>query len=189
MQTLKPEIRQRILDVSRKNFYKYGYLNASLRQIAGEVGITVSNLYKYFKNKEGIFSEVIDEYYKNYKKNFDMFLSHEKEDEFEGEKGIELATALFRSIEKDPDKFVILMSKSDGTAYSKFSDYVIKQIVYHMFNHIREDKSNEFVYFLFAGNLINNLLEVAKTYKNGKWAFENIKLIVKYHMCGITAIR
>lgn len=50
-----------ILDVSLKLFAQNGYDGVSVRQIAKEVGVRESALYKHFKNKEDILHCVIEE--------------------------------------------------------------------------------------------------------------------------------
>jgi Transcriptional regulator len=52
MQTLKSDIRKRILVVSKKLFLKNGYRGATTRDIAREAGITLSNLYHYYSSKD-----------------------------------------------------------------------------------------------------------------------------------------
>ena len=59
-QTLKPEIRESIINASKEEFLKYGYENASMRRIAKNANMTVGNLYRYFKNKEDINAKIIE---------------------------------------------------------------------------------------------------------------------------------
>jgi AcrR family transcriptional regulator len=49
------QTKQKILKAAKKLFAQLGYKNASVRKIAGEVGIRESALYNHFKNKEEIF--------------------------------------------------------------------------------------------------------------------------------------
>lgn len=59
-QTLKPQIRESIINASKEEFLKYGYENASMRRIAKKANMTVGNLYRYFKNKEDINAKIIE---------------------------------------------------------------------------------------------------------------------------------
>ena len=52
------DTKKKILKVATALFSKYGYKGASVRKIAGEVGIRESALYNHYKNKEEIFLEV-----------------------------------------------------------------------------------------------------------------------------------
>lgn len=59
MQTLKDDIRQRILDVGRREFSRKGFAKASMRSIASQVGVGVGNLYNYFPSKDRLFCAVL----------------------------------------------------------------------------------------------------------------------------------
>lgn len=63
MQKLKPEIRTKILTNALTLFYNKGYEETTMRRIAAKSHITVGNIYRYFKNKEILFDEVIQEAY------------------------------------------------------------------------------------------------------------------------------
>ena len=55
MQFLKGDIQERILKVAEEVFLEKGYKDASMREIASRAGVTVSNIYHYFTNKDEIF--------------------------------------------------------------------------------------------------------------------------------------
>lgn len=59
MQTLKSDIRKRILAVSKRLFLKNGYRGATTRDIAREAGITLSNLYHYYASKDDLFCRLL----------------------------------------------------------------------------------------------------------------------------------
>ncbi len=55
------EKRERILSVAIKEFADNGFQNTSIQQIAKKAGISVGSVYKYFENKETMFSMVVHE--------------------------------------------------------------------------------------------------------------------------------
>ena len=55
------EKRDRILNVAIKEFADNGFENTSIQQIAKKAGISVGSVYKYFENKETMFSMVVHE--------------------------------------------------------------------------------------------------------------------------------
>ena len=59
VQIKKDEIKNKILEVARTEFQEKGFANASMRKIAKKAGISVSNIYNYFKRKDEIFKEII----------------------------------------------------------------------------------------------------------------------------------
>ncbi len=50
--------RQRILDISIDLFSQYGFKEVTMRQIAGEVGIKASSLYKHYESKEALLESI-----------------------------------------------------------------------------------------------------------------------------------
>ena len=60
-QMLKETTRQAILDAARSEFQEKGYENASMRTIAEKAGITVGNIYRYFKDKDDLNAHIISD--------------------------------------------------------------------------------------------------------------------------------
>jgi AcrR family transcriptional regulator len=59
MQVLKDDIRNNILKAALLEFRQEGYMHASMRRIAQAAGITIGNIYRYFKNKEELFDAIV----------------------------------------------------------------------------------------------------------------------------------
>ncbi|MCK4407016.1 MAG: TetR/AcrR family transcriptional regulator [Bacteroidales bacterium] len=59
MQTQKKDIRKTILEVSMREFLEHGFKDASMRTIAKKSGVSLSNIYNYFKNKDEIFTQIL----------------------------------------------------------------------------------------------------------------------------------
>lgn len=55
----KADTSKKILAAAFKCISSYGYANVSMRDIAEEAGVVLSQLNYYYKNKEGLFIEVI----------------------------------------------------------------------------------------------------------------------------------
>lgn len=58
MQILKDNIRKSILDEAKKELLAKGFGEASMRTIASNVGISVSTIYTYYKNKDELMTAV-----------------------------------------------------------------------------------------------------------------------------------
>ena len=58
-QILKDELRTKILDSAKEEFLNKGFKGASMRSIAQKSGMTVGNLYRYFRNKEDINDQIV----------------------------------------------------------------------------------------------------------------------------------
>ena len=59
MQTLKTDIKQRILQVAHREFINKGVQRTCIRNVAHEAGVTVGNLYHYFDSKDTLFRAVL----------------------------------------------------------------------------------------------------------------------------------
>lgn len=62
--TMRPAVRsednrERILTAARRAFAEQGYRGATLRAIAGEVGVDVALIAHYFGNKQGLYAEAM----------------------------------------------------------------------------------------------------------------------------------
>src|SRR5690242_2143427 len=61
MQTLKPELRDRVLSAAEHEFAASGYSGATMAAIAARAGVSTGNLYRYFENKDALFHEIFTE--------------------------------------------------------------------------------------------------------------------------------
>jgi len=55
------EVRQKILDSATELFAQKGYEGASTREIAEAAGVTVPNIYYYYKDKQGLYQATLTE--------------------------------------------------------------------------------------------------------------------------------
>ncbi|MGL5437254.1 MAG: TetR/AcrR family transcriptional regulator [Lachnospiraceae bacterium] len=60
MEKDKQKTHQKILQVAREEFLAKGYEKASLRKIAQRVGISATAIYRHFKDKEELFSALVE---------------------------------------------------------------------------------------------------------------------------------
>lgn len=67
---MESNTRQRILDTALEMFSKNGYYGTSMSDIADELGITKTALYRHFCGKEDIFNAVLDAGESYYERNF-----------------------------------------------------------------------------------------------------------------------
>lgn len=63
MQYLKDDVKNKIISAALKEFKQHGYLHSSMRRIAQDAGITTGNIYRYFKNKDELFDDIVQPTY------------------------------------------------------------------------------------------------------------------------------
>ncbi|NLO97931.1 MAG: TetR/AcrR family transcriptional regulator [Peptococcaceae bacterium] len=106
---------QRILKAAIKCIAKKGYANASLRDIADEAGVVLSQLNYYYNNKQGLFVEVVKRLSQQYLSEIENIL---QQGETKREKTAAL-TEYFQKILKDnPELFKLLFDLSSMALWS-----------------------------------------------------------------------
>jgi AcrR family transcriptional regulator len=188
MQILKEEIKLNILRRAEELFYKNGYERTSMRVLSSEVGISTSNIYKYFANKETLFEAVVGSYYKLYVSNLAYFINQGHVDTVEND-SLELKSlSLLDSIKQDRKKFIILMEGARNTKYEAFRNEIQQMFEQHIRAFLGKKQVNDFMVRVFTNNFWQGVLEIAKNYENDEWALLQLKLLTKYHMNGINSI-
>jgi len=57
----KQDLKEQLLESSRRILFEEGYRNFSLRKIAGEVGVTATSIYLHFENKDDLIHTLMEE--------------------------------------------------------------------------------------------------------------------------------
>lgn len=184
MQTLKEEIRERILIAAEGLFYEKGFRDTTTRAIASAVGISVSNLYLYFENKEIILFALIDEFCSRVTGGMRRFLDHRDETGKDAE-----ISAIFKTIlTREHRKFVIAAERSQGTAYSAFKATLISMAQEHITRQIKDEFSRDPVIpLIIAKNFIEGILEIAKSFEDrDEDALDGrLRFFATFHMSGM----
>ena len=132
---------EKILRAAFKCLSEKGYAQVSLRDIADEADVVLSQLHYYYKNKEGLFTEVIKSLAKQYLSEFEAQLQI-------GSSGVEKVSdliAYFRvALKEQPEFFKLLV---DLTSMSLWSNS-LKKILNELFEDLAE---------LIEKNIVNHL--------------------------------
>lgn len=127
MQTLKEETRRRILDVARREFIAHGASGTSIRTIAHKAGMTVGNVYNYFRSKDELFREVLrplidrlDSYLLSHNKEqhlrLDVFDMEEPQNEY--------LIAMHTLIRSFRPELRLLLSGAEGTSLAGYKERI-----------------------------------------------------------------
>lgn len=116
VQILKEEIRQSIIRHAKAEFLEHGFARASLKRIAGNVGVSVGNLYRYFESKEVLYDQIVSIVYPYLEKLTQKNLRESVTDEEVKLKAIVLA---LNELADDNVRIplLILMDGSSGTKH------------------------------------------------------------------------
>jgi AcrR family transcriptional regulator len=188
MQTLKPELRERILTESERLFYENGFRGTSMRAISEATGTTASNLYKYFGGKEELFTEVVGAYAARFLLDFRRELSHSENAEFDGKRIEHMVRGLSEALAESPRRFVILLRGSEGSPYEGFRDELASGLESHMVSGIPGAQGGDPLTESLARNLFEALADIARA-GGGRFGIQKkVGRLFRYHMAGMAAL-
>lgn len=133
----------RILSSARQEFMEKGFLNASLRNIVKNAGVTTGAFYRYYDSKEALFSALVDEHARYVLDSFNNTI-----DAFEKlpgntqtEQMIDISssylTELLDYIYDHYDTFKLLIECAEGTSYSDFIHQMVVREVDSTYTYIK----------------------------------------------------
>lgn len=129
MQKQKKEILDKILEVSRKEFISNGFAKTSMRTIAKNTGVSLSNIYNYFKNKDEIFYKILSPLLNEFKlinerHNAPEHITDEvfHSDEYQ-KNNIRMMLEL---VDKFRIELDLLFFKAEGSALANFKEKIIE---------------------------------------------------------------
>ena len=113
-----------ILEVAKSEFLVHGYRAVGLREIVKKAGVTTGAFYGYFKNKEELFSALVEKEYNHlleiYRTMIESFGSLPMEEQIRNldVHAKALLTSLSEYIFQHRDAFKLILCSSEGTEYS-----------------------------------------------------------------------
>lgn len=129
------ETKEKLLASAKTEFMEKGYAKASLRKICANAGVTTGALYFFFKDKEDLFRSIVE---KPLHSLLDMLNTHFAEDAqllsetdgyaYSDGDHEELVQLLIRHLYANRDAFLLLLTKSQGTAFENCIDEVVEKI-------------------------------------------------------------
>ncbi len=131
MQIQKERVRRQLMRAARKEFFDKGFKGTSMRTIAQEAGVSLSNIYNYFHGKDELFEEVlspalkaIDQAFENHEKNATLWLdiASSKEDTPQ-----RLTQFFIELIMPHRNEFKILLSGACGSALENYKEALIER--------------------------------------------------------------
>ncbi|QZT38095.1 TetR/AcrR family transcriptional regulator [Halosquirtibacter xylanolyticus] len=129
MQTKKHDLRVKIIETSRNEFFEKGFKNSSMRSISQKSNVGLSNIYNYFANKDEILSEILTPLLteltlllENHNEpnhiDIDVFYSTHFKDES--------SKLYLRLVTKYKQELKLLLFQSHGSTYENFRDDFVR---------------------------------------------------------------
>jgi len=126
VQVLKKDIRQKILDSARKELLEGDFGSFNLRRLSSISGVSLSNIYNYFENKNAILECVLDEILQKFAKidkKIDKTLKTQKKLLYINfDKSKTYATKVINFILENKEDLNILCNKTKGSSLENYID-------------------------------------------------------------------
>jgi AcrR family transcriptional regulator len=120
-----------ILDYAKIEFMEKGYKDASVRNMAKNMGLTTGAIFRYYPDKESMFVAVVDnaaqalyESYRETQREF-QYLSSEKRSDIVQTNSPEYLLRMLDIIYENFDAFKLVVCHSEGTRYENYIDKLV----------------------------------------------------------------
>lgn len=185
MQYQKDDIKNRIVVAALSEFKDKGYINASMRRISKSSNVPLGNLYRYFKNKEELFTSIVGPVYINIR-SFLNKIGDAKNDPTEEDLGFTGGLSQFKEIDDIKDQLLeickehntellILMDKSKGSPYENVKEDFISVIsdifTKKMLSTIKDKETVTKDYYfatVLSASVVEGLCFILRKYTNGQ---------------------
>jgi Transcriptional regulator len=196
-QIQKEAVRNEIIDKALFLFAKKGYDESSMGDVAKAAGISVGNVYRYFKSKEDLLNEIIpSSFISNFKKMIFTKLGAGKSDtireQSQNKEYLEYSEQFLKSIIENKSKFIILINCTKSEKCYMFRKELFEywvQIFIDQF--VKEEEKVEIsrptITLLFK-SLIGLYLEILKKDVDEETYLHELKQVTRYHIFGLAAI-
>ena len=130
MQIQKEKIEKRILTEARKEFDQKGFLKASMRIIALKSGVSTSNIYNYFDNKDDLFLSIVRPTIKkieNYLDNLESGREHRNPANWSFQSHLLVREALVVFIEDNRQILKLIAFQAHGSSLQDYKEQLIER--------------------------------------------------------------
>ena len=205
MNQIESGTKSKILESAKTEFLEKGFMNASLRTIAANAGLTTGAMYRHFKDKDALFCALVDEAIdfttktvmmadSSHHLDLDNLVSKEHFDK-EKESTNDLLNYMFDNF----DTFTLLLTKASGSTHEHFQEEICDlytkncQDTFNWMyqNKIAAKRIDAMTIHFIASTFINAFVEII-THKMTKQAafqyIENIGEFTRYGMIHIMGI-
>lgn len=195
-------VYERVLACAKKEFLERGYTDASLRTIAKNAETSTSSIYTRFKDKEGLFEEIVGPVAAEMKRMFleiqQQFHRFNKETQQELVKtySAEGQQRILDYIYEQFDSFKLLVEDAHGTKFEHFIDELVEIEVSYTYKYmevigcesVKSGRVTEAFIHIVTSAYFNGVLEVVKHRMKKEEAKHYLKMLIKYHQNGFDTI-
>lgn len=195
-------VSEKILACAKEEFLEKGYMDASLRTIAGKAGTTTGSIYSRFKDKEGLFGALVEpaaDYLTQ------MFLeTQESFHALDAKKQPEMmrtyvSGGMMKMLDYVYDNFEIFQLLLDASYGTKFQDFVERLVEieteytykYMETTKVQKEESEliteEFIHIMTRA-MFESMFEVVRHKMSKEKAKKYLNMLERYHYGGWNAV-
>jgi len=187
MQYQKEDVRKRIVDSAKTEFLRVGYYRASMLQISNRAKVPIGNLYRYFSSKSALFDAIVGTARERILDGVKNGMGFEPKAEKFTEEGfknkIQEVAINFLGIARDYQKeTILLLQKSEGSAYAGFIDEIIACVKDLLDERVRKASGtpDDFIFNLIADNVTRGAFRILIERPFEEQLEELVKLLTFY---------
>lgn len=142
-QSLKPELRTRLLEVAEQLFAEAGYQGATMAAIAARAELSTGNVYRYFANKDVLFEEVVSAefaagFLRLLKRRVGSLVRAPELTRLDAEAQAD-GDALLRFWVENRRKVIILLDRAAGSFHERFAEQFVDALMRPSLAKLSED--------------------------------------------------
>ena len=192
------ETRAKLLASAKAEFLEKGYMQASLRNICKNAGVTTGALYFFFKDKEDVFASLVEEplhgLYEIMKNHYSLEIGSVEggvEKSLEMHEDLDDAKAAIHYMYQYYDEFQLLLTKAQGSRYASCVDQFVN-ITEHHYRMVADQYTNmlqiarveDYIIHWMAHMHIDTFVHMLTHEKSEEAALSHIEASVKYMISG-----
>ena len=192
------ETREKLLVSAKQEFLEKGYMQASLRNICKNAGVTTGALYFFFQDKEDLFASLVQEplgmlyqlMSSHYQEETNMTIpSMESIEDFGDD--LEVARQALRFMYRFYDEFQLILTKSQGSKFEhcvdKFVEITEKHYRYmgdKIAEQLQTEKFDDYMIHWVAHTQIQTFVHILTHEKNEEEGIRHLEPIIQYIIAG-----
>lgn len=195
-------VSERILSCARAEFLDKGYTDASLRVIAAAAETSTNSVYVRFKDKEGLFSAIVEPVLNEMIERFlkiqeafhhmDGAAQRAHMAEYADGGTMELVQYMYDHL----DEFRLLLDASYGTRFHNFVDELVRIEVEYTYKYMKaagcpmqtEDALTERLLHIVTTSRFESIFEVIRHGMSREEAAEYVGLLSRCHRAGFASV-
>lgn len=195
-QTLKEEVRARIVRAAEVVFAASGYRGAKMAAIAKEAGLSTGNLYRYFANKDALFEHMLGA---DFVREFERLLDRR----VQALEGSDLVTLSPEAEAADAQmlrfwldhrlRVVVLLDRAEGSSHEGFGTRFVERLVALSRRQLAGDRSlpeaGEFMLEQIFDTSRRAVVSILERYADEAEILEALAAFRSYQLAGLAGFR